>query len=166
MKKIKLYSGIYLVKERFLKNQIYYFLETPKISVIIPQIKNKFLVISQKRIPIKKKTYEFPGGLLDKGDSAVKSAIKELYEETGYKSLSKPKKILRLYPDPGRLKSEYICFIIKKIKKIKIPEKGIEIHLLTKNQIINLIKLQKFSHACHISAFLFYINQNKYLSNK
>ncbi len=55
MKKIKLYSGIYLVKERFLKNQIYYFLETPKISVIIPQIKNKFLVISQKRIPIKKK---------------------------------------------------------------------------------------------------------------
>ena len=114
MRKIKLYSEIYLVKKKFLKNQTYYFLETPNISIIIPQVKKKFLVVSQKRIPINKKTYEFPGGLIDKGDSAIKSAIKELYEETGYKNLSKPKKILTLYPDPGRLKSKYICFVTKK----------------------------------------------------
>ena len=35
MRKIKLYSEIYLVKKKFLKNQTYYFLETPNISIII-----------------------------------------------------------------------------------------------------------------------------------
>ena len=39
-----------------------------------PLIKNKFLVVSQKRIPINKITYEFPGGIIDKGSNPINSA--------------------------------------------------------------------------------------------
>ena len=60
--KIKLFTGLYLINKKFLKNQNYYFLKTPKISMIIPKIKDKFLLISQYRIPIRKRIYEFPGG--------------------------------------------------------------------------------------------------------
>ena len=57
MKIKKLYTGISLIEKKFDKNKIYYYLKTPNISIIIAKIKNKFLVVSQKRIPINKITY-------------------------------------------------------------------------------------------------------------
>ena len=39
------------------------------------------------------------------------------------------------------------------------PEKGINLHLLTKSQIINLIDKKKFSHAAHVYAFFLYLNK-------
>ena len=60
MKIKKLFTGISLIEKKFDKNQTYYYLKTPNISIIIPEIKNKFLIVSQKRIPINKVTYEFP----------------------------------------------------------------------------------------------------------
>ena len=157
MKKIKLFTGIYLIKKKFKKNQIYYFLKTPKISIIIPIFKDKFLLVSQHRIPINKKTYEFPGGLIDKGQTAKKAAINELYEETGFKSLISPKKFFTIHPDTGRLNCKYECFFTNKIKKINRPEKGINIHFFSKKKILQLIKSGKFTHSCHVAAFYNYI---------
>ena len=157
MKKIKLFSGLYLIKKKFLKNQIYYFLKTPKISIIIPIIKNKFLMVSQFRLPINKRTYEFPGGIIDRGQTAKKAAINELYEETGFKSIVSPKKLIILHPDAGRLNCEYECFYTNKIKKINKPEKGINIHFFSKKKILQLIKSGKFTHSCHVAAFYNYI---------
>ena len=158
-KETKLYTGISLVKKKFKKNQIYYYLKTPAISIVVPVINEKFLVISQSRIPINKITFEFPGGLVDKGETATKSAAREMLEETGYKSLNKISKLITVCPDPGRLNCKYICFYTKKIRKIKKPEKGIKLHFLTKRKIIKLIKEQKFSHACHIAAFYMYLTK-------
>ncbi len=157
--KIKLFTGLYLIKKKFLKNQNYYFLKTPKISMIIPKIKDKFLLISQYRIPVRKKMYEFPGGHIEKGQSAKQTAINELFEETGYKSINVPKKLISIYPDAGRLDSKYEYFFTNKLIKLSIPEKGIKVHLFTKKKILKLIKSGKFSHSCHIAAFYFYISK-------
>ena len=158
-KKIKLFTGIYLIKKKILKNQIYYFLKTPKISIMISKVNNKFLVVSQNRIPIGKKLFEFPGGIVDKGQSAKKSAYKELFEETGYRSINTPKKIITLYPDPGRLDCSYEFFFTNKLEKLSRPEKGINVHLFTEKKILKLIKNRKFAHACHVAAFYFYISK-------
>ena len=157
MKKINLFPGLSLIKKKFLKNQIYYYLKTPDVALIIPKIKNKYLVVSQKRIPINKITYEFPGGLIDKGDNAKQSAIKELFEETGYQCLDNPKKLIEICPDPGRLDCKYISYLTNKLIKINNPEKGINLHFFTKNQIIKLIKKKKFVHACHATAFYHFL---------
>jgi len=161
MKSKKLYTGIFLIEKKFNKNQTYYFLKTPNISIIIPRIKSKFLVVSQKRLPINKITYEFPGGIVDKGSNPKKTALTELYEETGYKCIDKPKKLLSTYPDPGRLKCEYFIYYTDKLKKISVPEKGINLHLLSESEIIKLINKNKFSHACHGLAFFSYLNKKK-----
>ncbi len=158
-KKIKLFTGIYLIKKKFLKNKIYYYLKTPKISLIIPKIKDKFLLVSQYRIPINKKTYEFPGGLIDKGKKAKETAINELYEETGFKSLNDPKKLFTIHPDTGRLDCKYECFFTNKIKKLNKPEKGIKIHFFTKKKILSLIKNGKLTHSCHVAAFYYFISK-------
>ena len=45
----------------------------------------------------------------------------------------------------------------KKNLKINNPEKGINLHFFTKNQIIKLIKKKKFVHACHATAFYHFL---------
>ena len=160
MKKKFLFPRIFLIEKKFQKNQLYYYLKTPNISVMIAMIKDKYLVVSQKRIPINKITYEFPGGIIDKGSKPVDSALNELFEETGYKCTGKPKRLLTLYPDPGRLDCKYFGFFSKKIIKVNKPENGIKLHLLTKKQILLLIKKNKFHNACHVANFFSHLNMN------
>ena len=166
MNKKKLFDRIFLIKKKFGQKENYFYLKVPKASIIIPIYKKKFLVVSQKRIPLNKVTYEFPGGLVDRGNNAEKTALIELEEETGFKAIDRPKKILELFPDAGRLDSTYECFFVNKLTKVGKPERGIKLHFYNKKKILSLIKRKKFSHACHISAFLFLIIQNKYLSDK
>tara|TARA_B100000787_G_C16154729_1_gene278295 strand:- start:670 stop:1152 length:483 start_codon:yes stop_codon:yes gene_type:complete len=160
MKKKFLFPRIFLIEKKFQKSQIYYYLKTPNISVMIAMIKDKYLVVSQKRIPINKVTYEFPGGIIDKDSSPKNSALNELFEETGYKCTGKPKKLLSLYPDPGRLDCKYFGFFSKEIVKVNKPEKGIKLHLFTKKQILLLIKKNKFHNACHVANFFSYLNMD------
>ena len=58
------------------------------------------------------------------------------------------------------MNSKAHCFFSKKLIKIKNPEKGIKIHLLTKNEIIKLIRKNKFNNGTHIAAFYKYLSLN------
>ena len=82
-----------------------------------------------------------------------------MFEETGFKSLNKLTKLITVCPDPGRLNCKYTFFYTKKIIKTNKPEKGVKIHFLTKKKIIQLIKDNKFNHACHIAAFYIYLTK-------
>ena len=159
MKKKYLFPRIFLIEKKFKKSQIYYYLKTPDISVMIATIKGKYLVVSQKRIPINKITYEFPGGIIDEGISPADSALNELFEETGYKCTGKPIRLLSLYPDPGRLDCKYFSFYSNQIIKVNKPEKGIKLHLLSKKQILLLIKKNKFHNACHVANFFSHLDR-------
>ena len=89
MRNIKLTHNISLINKRFKKDQFYHYLKVPDISIVVPKINNKFIIIRQKREPINKKNYEFPSGNIEINESASQSANKELLEETGYKSKKK-----------------------------------------------------------------------------
>ena len=159
MKKIiKLSPRINLVNKKFRKNQFYHFIKSPNVSIIIPYInKKKFLIISQKRIPINKVNYEFPSGWVDINEMPKNSALRELLEETGFKSLSKPKKLINVYPDPGRLSHNVYGYWTNKLIKIKKPEKGMKVKICTANQIIKLIKKAKFNNSSHIALFFYFL---------
>ena len=61
--------------------------------MVVAEIKkNVFVLVSQKRIPVNKISYEFPSGMIDKGENSISAACREFYEETGYKILGRPKK--------------------------------------------------------------------------
>ena len=156
-KKIKLFQKISLINQRYKKNELYHYFDCPDVSIVIPLINKKFLLVSQRREPINKVNYEFPSGWVDKGEAASESAARELFEETGYKSLNNPKKLLNFFEEPGRMNSKAICFYTKKLIKINKPEKEIKIHLCTKKEIFKLIKKDKFNNASHIAAFYFFL---------
>ena len=80
---------------------------------IIPIFKQSrdILFVKQYRVPADAYVYEFPAGLIDAGATPEMTALRELYEETGYTG-----KIIRMFPPcfntPG-LSSEttHIAFV-------------------------------------------------------
>ncbi len=158
-RKIKLTTGITLINKKYKNKEFYHYIQEPNNVIILPIIKKKFILVLQKREPINKKNFEFPMGWVDKGESLNQSSKRELLEETGYKTLSKPKRFLEFYPDPGRGSRKCICYFTRSMKKIKSPEKNISIYFKNKKQIERLIKLKKFNNASHIAAFYHYTNK-------
>ena len=45
-------------------------------------------------------------------------------------------------------------YYTNKLKKISKPEKGINIHFVSKDKLLKLIKQKKFNTAAHIAMFL------------
>ncbi len=155
--KQKLTTGITLVNKKYKKNQFYHFFQEPNNVIVIPVIKTKFIVISQKREPINKKNFEFPMGWIDKGEAPHLAGERELLEETGYKSKSMIKKLVTFYADPGRGSRFVYSFYAKNLIKIQKPEKDISVSIKSKKQIISLIKKKQFNNASHIAAFFSYL---------
>ena len=131
----KLTNGISLVNKKYKKNELYHYFSEPNNVILVPVFKNKFILVKQKREPINKKNFEFPMGWIDKGEAPITASKRELVEETGYKSITKPKKLIQFYPDPGRNSRCCFCFYSKNLKKIKKPEKNITIFLKVKNKL-------------------------------
>ena len=155
LKNIKLTNNITLINKPFKKKEYYHFLKTSDLSLMVAEIKkNVFVVVSQKRIPVKKITYEFPSGIIDKSEKSIDAACREFYEETGYKILDKPRKIFTINCEPGRLTTKIHCYYTKKITKLKKSEKGIKTYLVSKDKINKLIFQKKFCNASHIASFL------------
>lgn len=155
----KLSAGIKLINKKYKKNELYHYFTEPNNVILIPVIRNKFIIVKQKREPINNKNFEFPMGWIDEGETPISASKRELVEETGYISITKPKKLFEFYPDPGRNARSCFCFYSKNLKKVKKPEKDIRIFFKNKNQIINLIKSKKFNNASHIAAFYFFLNR-------
>jgi ADP-ribose pyrophosphatase len=157
-------SDIYLINKRYKKNQYYHFLKETDNVVIIPCVKNKFIIVKQKRIPIRKKNFEFPCGRVDRGETNIQSACRELLEETGYQTIKPLKKLVTFFADPGRNTRSIHCYFTKNLKLIKKPEKGIKIFFYTKEKIQKLILQKKFNSSFNIAAFYFLLKQKKYYS--
>ena len=161
MKDIKLTNQISLINKKFKKKEFYHYFKTSNLSLVIAKIKNKYILVSQKRVPINKINYEFPSGIVEKNETTLRSAQKELTEETGYKSRSKLIKMITFYTEPGRLTTKITGYYTKDLINISKPEKGIKVHLLSQNDIFKLILKQKFNNSSHIAMFLYLIRNHK-----
>ncbi len=64
----------------------YYVINATEWVTIIPVYKGEFVLVRQFRHGLGKITSEFPGGMCDVGEDPVKSAYRELEEETGFKT--------------------------------------------------------------------------------
>jgi ADP-ribose pyrophosphatase len=73
----------------------------PGGAVAVPLTKEgRIVMVEQFRYPLQKKLLELPAGKLDKGEDPLVCAVRELEEETGYKSGS-VEKLGEIYTAPG-----------------------------------------------------------------
>ena len=73
----------------------------PGAAVIVPILDRKrFVLVKQFRVATGKVIWEFPAGTLEKGESPLACAKREIIEETGFEA-HKWRKLASFYPAPG-----------------------------------------------------------------
>ena len=146
VKKVRLPNG-YLATIEMIKH--------PGAALVIPFLtKDKIICLKQFRPVISSYIYELPAGTLEKNESPLACARREIVEETGY--LAKCFTLLgKIYPVPGY--STEKIFIYKGehlIKRERVGEKDevIESRIFTKRDVRRLFKSGRIIDAKTISA--------------
>jgi len=78
------------------------------------------VLIEQFRPPINKLIIEFPGGLIDEGETAEQAAIRELEEETGFKADGVLDSSPVIVPDPGMTNAKMRLVVLSVLLKDKM----------------------------------------------
>lgn len=72
----------------------------PGAVAVIPLLGDKMIVVEQYRKPLEKSQVEIPAGKLDSGEEPLKAALRELEEETGYRT-DNIRLVSSFYTSPG-----------------------------------------------------------------
>jgi ADP-ribose pyrophosphatase len=90
--------------------------EHPGGAVVVPVAEDgKIIMVAQHRFPVDQVLLELPAGKLNKDEDPMYCAIRELEEETGYKS-ENVKEIGSIYTTPGYSSEKLWIFLAKDIK--------------------------------------------------
>ena len=85
-------------------------------AVILPRFRDgRIILVRQFRLATGGSLWELPAGSLDKNESALHAAKRELAEETGYGS-SSWRKLVQYYPSPGFLDEKLTLFLARNIR--------------------------------------------------
>jgi ADP-ribose pyrophosphatase len=90
--------------------------EHPGGAVVVPVTDDgKIIMVTQYRFPVDKILLELPAGKLDKNENPFHCAIRELEEETGYKS-ENVKELGSIYTTPGYSSEKLWIFLAQELK--------------------------------------------------
>ena len=90
--------------------------EHPGGAVIVPVTdEGKIIMVTQHRYPVDKTLLELPAGKLDRNENPFDCAVRELEEETGYKS-DNVKEIGSIYTTPGYSTEKLWIYLAKDLK--------------------------------------------------
>ena len=90
--------------------------EHPGGAVIVPVTgEGKIIMITQHRYPVDKTLLELPAGKLDKNENPFHCAVRELEEETGYKS-DNVKEMGTIFTSPGYSTEKLWIYLAKDLK--------------------------------------------------
>lgn len=130
----------------------------PGAALIVPFIsRDKIIMLRQLRPVIKSYIYELPAGTLNKGESTLSCARREIVEETGY-SAKKFTLLGRIYPVPGYSTEKILIYkaegLVKRHHEVE-PDEVIEACVFTRSKIRKLFKAGRIVDAKTICALAF-----------
>lgn len=151
---------VFVKKERLPNGYVATFemIKHPGATLVVPFLtKDKIICLRQLRPVIKSYIYELPAGTLDKDESPLSCARREIIEETGF-SAKKFTKLGAIYPVPGYSTEKIIIYKAEGLKReYRITEKDevINSRVFTKRDIRRLFKRAKIIDAKTICALTF-----------
>ncbi len=130
------------------------------VVTILPILTNgNILIENQYRPVIKKWIYELPAGHLNKGETYITAAKRELKEETGY-STKNIRRMFETYPVPGMITQKTVYFVVKIIPERKgqflDEDEVIKIKNFKLDTLLAMIKSGDITDNKTITALLYY----------
>ncbi len=133
-------------------------------AIIIAKLQpsNRLILVEQYRPPVNNYVLEFPAGLIDQGESALASALRELKEETGYIAKEKENSTsMPLYSSPG-VTGETITFIELEVDEVNHgeviqelePSEDLTVHLIPIDELQQFLE-EKSANNIAIDAKLY-----------
>ena len=133
---------------RALKGKPFYKVLLPDGVVILPVTPdNRFVLIRQYRPSLDQRTFEFPAGAVGRAEKAVDAAVRELYEETGYRC-EEMKLVGRGVLRIDREDSQNSFFLARNARRDPAfePKEDIETLLLSPQEFRQLVAEDRFHH--------------------
>lgn len=131
------------------------------VAVIALTEENKIPIVRQYRPATECFTWEFPAGTVDGNETPEEAAIRELQEETGYQAIETVD-LGWYHPDTGRLSLKAFVYFIR-CQKIDTPfqlEPGLELKLISKTELKDMILNLEFNHLLHCGAYASAVTRN------
>ena len=140
----------------------YYVLEYPDwVNVIAITKDGHFVMERQYRHALGKTSYELPCGMMEEGETPLEAAQRELMEETGYGG-GVWKKIMELSANPSTMTNLAHCFLATGVEKISEQHldatEELEVHLLTREEVCNLLRDNKMPQSLMVAPLLRYLS--------
>ena len=127
----------------------------PGAALVVPFLsRDRIIMLRQLRPVIGAYIYELVAGNLDKGETPIACARREIIEETGY-SAARLKPLGKIYPVPGYSTERIFMFRADGLKKVEHraeEDEVIETHVFTRAEIKSLLRRGKIIDAKTICA--------------
>ena len=137
----------------------YIALRAPDCVVVMPVLGGDFLMVKQWRHGADKLSVEFPGGVIDAGETPEEAAARELMEETGY-SAGRLTCLGCVSPNPALFKSRFYCFLAEELEKTGEPEPDqdevIDCFSVPVEEVVARFGSEEYCHAFMGAALAFY----------
>lgn len=126
--------------------------------VILPVYDGKIVTIRQYRHAFRDFLYELPAGVIDEGETPEETAIRELYEETGFKA-EKAEYLGCFYPSPGATDEVIYLFSAEckgRDKQQLESSEQIDVCIMGEDEFAEKVLNNKILHGGALAAYLKY----------
>ena len=131
------------------------------VNVIALTPQHEVVLVKQYRHGLESVTLEIPGGMMDDGEDELSAGLRELHEETGYRT-GHAYSMASVHPNPAFMTNH--CGLVLALNVIVSgsrsldPNEVIDVLTVPLADIPNLILSGEITHTLVISAFFFYQN--------
>lgn len=142
----------------------YIAVKAPDWVVVVAVYKDCFVLVKQWRHGEDNLTVEFPGGVVDAGEDPAETAVRELYEETGFQT-GRLTFLGRCSANPALFKNHFSCYLAEDLtptgEQHLDTDELLNWQLVPVSEVVASFGSPAYSHAYMGTALAFYFRHTE-----